>query len=316
MINQILKSVLLIISSTLLFCSCEVGGIIKDQLSMIMDIRKGFGGEWEIKLSQECFTVEITNSPRLLNNPDSMNYYGAMIGRQVINKMENPQPCMRLIVKSEKKLGMAFKSNSSEYVYNLRLIRLFENKPIAEHPKYITAAFAALSAVDGDIDYAIEKRRKLDSIKFEKDYINLIDLLIAKYKGETVNIDSFLANLPDKSDSEIFHLAVESFKIIGEKETTFKLIKQAFAKDPGNSAYMMMNGNYCYQYKAYSEAASLFGSVIEQEPENLRAWHSRAWAKFKMGKKSEGCDDINQMYVIKPKVNMPDSTKVICGLEL
>lgn len=314
MINHISKSTLVILFLALFCTSCEFGGLIKDQFSLLIDLRKEFGGEWTNQLSSDCFKFEIVNSPRILNNPDSLDYYGAIIGRKITEKVDNFKPWLSLEIVDKTSVGVAYSSNSSTYRYNLELMKLFDDKPVIDLPNYITASYAAIYASAGNLEDAQYFKDILDSIAFKKDYIDLVDLLIDKQNGEKIDVDRFIANRSDKADSELLHLLVESYKMMDEPEKTAELIELALSKDPDNIYYLMMNGNYFYYRDAFEEASLLFSKIISKDPENLRAWHSRAWSKFKMGKEAEGCEDISQMYVIKPEVNMPDSTKLICEI--
>ena len=314
MINHISKSTGIILVFVIFSSSCEFGDMMKDQFSILIELRKEFGGNWTNKLSNDCVTLEIVNSPRILNNPDSLDFYAAIIGRKISDKVENFKSCLELEIVDKTSAGIAYSSTSSTYSYNLELIKLFDDKPAIDVPNYLKASYAALSAARGDIDNAMYYREFLDSIRFKQDYIDLADALLAKQTGKKVDIDQFIADLNNQSDPQILHLLVESFKLLDEKEKAIELIKLSLSKDPENTHQAMMNGNYLFGNEAFEEASELFGHVIKQDPENLRAWHSRAWSKFKMGKEKEGCEDINQMYVIKPEVNMPDSTKLICQI--
>lgn len=250
---------------------------------MVRDIKKDFGGEWTIQLSVGCYTLEVVNSSRILNNPDSIAHYITSIGREITQKVPNFKPCLKVNVTAETKAGLVTSSSSTEYTYSLDLIKLFLDKPLGEQPNYMLAGIAARNAINGDFNSALKLKQVLDSIGFKKDYIDFIDFVIAREKGLVTNIDQFVANLTDKEETGVLHLGAASFNMKSDLISTLKFIRYASVKNPENTYFLMKYGTICFNKKVYTEAASLFSSVIEQEPENLRALHSRAWANFKMG---------------------------------
>ncbi|MEL6562095.1 MAG: hypothetical protein AAFQ94_28170 [Bacteroidota bacterium] len=288
--------------------------MMKDQLALLNNFNKEFGGQWTMQVGGNHYEIEAVNSPRILGNPDSINLYVAVISTRITKEIPNFKPWLVLNVTKETKAGLLTSSTSVEYTFNLDYIKLFEDKPLKELSSYVIAGIAVIKALDEDPDSATILKMSLDSLGFRKDYLELIDFVIRKEKGLVTDIGQFAANLSGEEKNKILHVGAISYMIKSDLVSALKFIRPASIQDPKNTYYQMKYGEYCFREKVYTEAASLFTNVIKQDPENLRAWHSRAWSNFKMGKEAEGCEDINQMYVIKPEVNMPDSTKVICQI--
>ena len=123
---------LLIATLTILTQGCEQAGEISRQLSFINSQVKQYGGQWSGSGFSECYELEITNSPVLHTETDSLDYYATMIGRAFIDSLDYDFGCIRLELVNEKSIGIVSKSNSISATFDLDLIKRFKDKDISE----------------------------------------------------------------------------------------------------------------------------------------------------------------------------------------
>jgi len=300
--------------SLLLFTSCDFSNNVREQLSFLTKMSEEFGGLWNGSNEGGCYKIEITNSERLNNNTDSLDYLGVLIGRKFIKTLGLNYSCLMLELINEKKVAMISKSTSKTKKIDLEIINRFNDRTIQE---YIIASSAINACQNADFDNLIQAEKWLSDIDstLNDAFIELARASIDRARGNSKESKNRINRLIESNTSDdllVKYIGIYFIKT-NEFNRTLSLFKHAAELNKNNNEHLMDIGSIYFDMTEYDSSALYFSQVIERDSLNLKALYNRAECRFKENEITLGCNDINRILVIAPKVNLPESIMNKCG---
>lgn len=310
-----LKVFILLLSVVALIATCEMAGEMKEQLSFLMEIRKQFGGNWSGSYAVgECYNLEITNSPRISNNPDSLEFYATIIGRAITaNEFGSNYACMNLQIVNEKKVAIVSSSSSTNHSYDLQMIKRFNDRSIPDYLIIQKAIYAMNSAEKGEVEEAKKWYGRIEEHQ-ENPFVKLALASIEAARDNQVEAYQLIEKISQSLDDDQLCFYIGGFFIRNDQPENaleyFHLATQLNGKNPEH----WLNLGELYWIDDQPDSSIYFISkAINADSTFLKAYYRRAQLHLELEKNGKACDDINYILQMEPKAPLPDSIKSICS---
>ena len=292
---------------------CKSTEPVKEDLSFLLKIKNDLGGVWAQEESMECFGVSITDSKRVLAHKDSIDYYATLVGRGIINAYGAVCPCMKLEIKDSKK------SNENSYTmsYSLSLIERFMDKDIEEFLLIKEALDVAELAKHNKLEEALHWYNSLSKKQLEHSFVRLANVYILHESGNKRTAEKELIELVDWSEEDdmLYKYIGVYYYDIGEIDHAITFFKKAFAIDKSNHEHLHHLAYMYYTKHHYDSSAIYYTQVIEENPEDVKAYFTRAYCYFKLDQTEAGCADIHKLLSVAPELSLPDSISKMCSVQ-
>ena len=308
------KVFVLIFSLGALITACEMAGQMKEQLSFLMETRKQFGGNWSGYYSPGgCYSIEITNSPRINNNPDSLDYYATIIGRAITGDFGSNYTCMNLQIVNEKKVAIVTKSSSTNHSYDLQLIKRFRERSIEDYMVIKKAIYAMNHAEEGQIEEATKWYGRVEEHQ-ESPFVKLALASIEEARNNQAEAYQIVEQISQSLNDDQLSFYIGGFFIRNDQpEKALKYFHLSTQLNPENPDHWLNLGELYWIDDQSDSSIYFINNAVEADSTFLKAYYRRAQLNFKLGKKGKACDDINYILQVDPGASLPDSIKIICN---
>ncbi len=311
------KVVIGILALVLTLNSCDFTYQVGEQLSFMLKLSAEFGGEWSGSADGDSYTVKVTNSKRLNDNRDSIDYYAVQIGRELLNSL-GPKFSLLILQRVEETKVFIFSSfNATTFNFDLKLINRFKKKSIAEYVLIRKAVNAFYSANDNNIAAADEWLAQIDADDETNPFVILARAAINRANGMELLAEEKINTLIEEysTDDLLCQYLGLYFFVQENRERALKFFKIAERLDERSVPNLLNIAVTYYQLGHFDSSAMTYSRVIGLDSSNLDALYSRAHCYFNMNQESEGCNDIRMALKLEPNLQIADSVITKCNLE-
>lgn len=301
---------------TLTFASCDYAENVEEQLKFLSNMRGLYGGSWNGSTANGCYKLEITNSERLNNNRDSIDYFGTVIGRRFIEELGKNYTCLTLVLVDEDKVLYFSKSSSNSLSLDLELINEFKQRSVEEYLQNRKAIYAIRFADNNEEVYAHNWISDFDP-ETKNPFYHLamahIDWALGDKQTSLRNVNKLIESHP--SDDLLYKYIGIFYLERNAPDKCLALFKKAAAINEENNEHLLNIGSVYARLSAYDSSLSYFNKVIDRDSTSLPGYYKRALIRFSSNEITEGCSDLHRVIDLAPEINIPDSILAKCNLE-
>lgn len=306
---------LLILLAITILQGCDMADNLSRQLRFLVKLSNTYGGEWVGGQEEGCYRIEIKNSERLIDNPDSIEYHGTLIARTYLDSFGYQYPCLLLRIKDETG-GMGISTSTTEsHYFDFGKINEFKDRPLREYLTISRSLDIIRAYNSGNAEEANTIFKSISPADSSNAFVLLARAFQARYDNQPEKAISYLDKTGEayKKDAPLAKYIGIYYSQVEEYEKAIEYLSSAYNLKPERAENAKNLADLYLGVEEFDSAVYFYTKAIASDSAYINAYFGRALSHFrKGGETASGCADLEEVKRLAPEANLPDSLNVMC----